>query len=171
VTRPFVVNVTTERRSPGVQRRVHVEGDLPDLGTSAAAVPAGAGISGDVLVEAMTDGRVTVTGSLRAPWRGECRRCLEAVEGEVDVDVQEVFEPHPSEEAETYPLDGDTVDLEPMVRDAVLLALPLAPLCEDDCAGPDPADHPVVVGDDADGDAEDPRWAALKELRFDPPSG
>ena len=167
--RPFVVNVTTERRSPGVQRRVHVEGHLPDLGTSAAAVPTGADIAGDVTVEAMTDGRVTVTGTLRAPWRGECRRCLEDVEGEVEVEVQEVFEPHPPEEAETYPLDGDTVDLEPMVRDAVLLALPLAPLCQDECVGPDP-EHPVVVGDVAEG-VDDPRWEALKQLRFDPPSG
>ena len=169
VSRPFVVNVTTERRSPGVQRRVHVEGHLPELGTSAAGVPSGADIAGEVTVEAMTDGRVTVTGTLRAPWRGECRRCLDEVDGEVVVDVQEVFEPHPADDAETYPLDGDVVDLEPMVRDAVLLALPLAPLCEEACAGPDPADHPVVVGDGDHGEIDDPRWAALKELRFDPP--
>ena len=169
--RPFVVNVTTERRSPGVQRRVHIEGHLEELGTSAAAVPGGADIAGDVIVEAMTDGRVTVTGTLRAPWRGECRRCLEDVEGDVEVDVQEVFESSPPDDAETYPLEGDLVDLEPMVRDAVLLALPLAPLCEEACAGPDPADHPVVVGDEEGGEVEDPRWAALKELRFDPPSG
>ena len=164
---PFVLGITTERRSPGVQRRVHVSGPLPGLGTSAAAVPDGAEVAADVVLEAMTDGRMTVTGTLTAPWRGECRRCLETVDGEVVVDVQEVFEPNPADDAETYPLEGDTLDLEQMVRDALLLALPLAPLCREACAGPAPEDHPVVVeGEETERD-EDPRWAALKQLRFD----
>ena len=92
-------------------------------------------------------------------------------------EVREVFEPRPVE-GETYPLADDTVDLEPMVRDAVLLALPLAPLCGDDCLGPAPDVFPAVVEGDGpvdDGDREaaeppaDPRWAALDELRFDSP--
>ena len=164
---PFVIGITTERRSPGVQRRVRVEGPLPGLGTSAAVVPDGGAVEADVVLEAMTDGRMTVTGRLTAPWTGECRRCLEAVVGDVVVDVQEVFEPDPADDAETYPLDGDTLDLEPMVRDAVLLALPLAPLCREGCTGPDPDDHPVSVEGDEVDRGEDPRWAALKQLRFD----
>lgn len=165
---PFVIGVTTERRNPGVQRRVRAAGPLAGLGTSAAAVPDDAEVVAEVAVEAMTDGRVTATGTVRAPWAGECRRCLERVEGDVEVEVQEVFEPHPSEDAETYRLDGEELDLEPMVRDAILLALPLAPLCREGCAGPDPDDHPVVAGDaTAEDDEGDPRWAALEELRFD----
>ena len=164
---PFVLGITTERRSPGVQRRARVEGALAGLGTSAAAVPDDAAIAADVVLEAMTDGRITVTGTLTAPWRGECRRCLEIVDGEVVVDVQEVFEPNPADDAETYPLEGDTVDLEQLVRDAVLLALPLAPLCQEACAGPDPDDHPVAVEGEEVGGGGDPRWAALKQLRFD----
>jgi uncharacterized metal-binding protein YceD (DUF177 family) len=54
-----------------------------------------------------------------------------------------------------------------MVRDAVLLALPLSPLCEEACGGPDPEAHPVITADDEVVPLEDPRWAALKELRFD----
>jgi uncharacterized protein len=165
---PFVVGVAAERRNPGVQRRLHVAGPLPGLGTSAAAVPDDADVAADLAVEAMTDGRITATGTVRAPWTAECRRCLEPVDGELEVAVQEVFEDHPAEDAETYRLDGDHLDLEPMLRDAVLLALPLAPLCRDDCAGPAPESIPVVVGDEPVSDPPaDPRWAALEQLKFD----
>ena len=91
---------------------------------------------------------------------------------EVEAGLDErIFEVHP-EEGETYPIDGDEVDLEPVVRDAALLSLPLAPLCREDCAGPAPDAFPATVeGEDepADGDepARDPRWAALDELRFE----
>ena len=70
-------------------------------------------------------------------WQGTCRRCLEPVEGEAEASVKEIFERHPVE-GETYLLDGESIDLEPLVRDAVLLALPLAPLCREDCPGPAP---------------------------------
>ncbi len=95
---------------------------------------------------------------------------------------------HPTE-GETYALDRDVVDLEPLVRDAVLLSLPLAPLCANDCQGPAPEAFPAIVEDDvavvspqpgslrADADADaadleeeprrDPRWAALDQLRLD----
>ena len=162
----FVLGITTERKSPGVQRRVEVAGPVAGLGTSAAVVPEGAPVAADVVLEAMTDGRITVTGRVTAPYAGECRRCLETVEGEVVVDVQEVFERHPDADAETYALDGDQLDLEPMVRDAVLLALPLAPLCREGCAGPAPDAHPVVTEDNPAEAPADPRWAALQELRF-----
>lgn len=165
---PFVVSVTSERRNPGVQRQVRVAGPLPGLGISAAQVPEGADVVAALAIEAMTDGRVTATGTITAPWSGECRRCLEPVDGTVEVEVQEVFEPHPAPDAETYRLDGDQLDLEPMVRDAVLLALPLAPLCREGCAGPDPDEHPVVTEGEAEGEREpDERWSALKELKFE----
>jgi uncharacterized protein len=90
------------------------------------------------------------------------------VSDELAVDVQEVFEPSPSDEADTYPLGADRVDLEPMLRDTLLLALPIAPLCRDDCPGPDPDEHPVAVEGGETADAPpDPRWAALGDLRFD----
>jgi uncharacterized protein len=87
------------------------------------------------------------------------------VEGELALDVQEVFERDPDPDAETYRLDGDRIDLEPMLRDALLLALPLAPLCDEACPGPDPEAHPVGTGDDEP--AADPRWSALDSLHFD----
>jgi uncharacterized metal-binding protein YceD (DUF177 family) len=51
-----------------------------------------------------------------------------------------------------------------MVRDAVLLALPLAPLCQEACAGPEPEAHPLGADDDL---RPDDRWAALEQLKFD----
>ena len=60
--------------------------------------------------------------------------------------MQEVFEHAARSTGETYPLDGDEVDLEPLVRDAVLLSLPLAPLCRPRLPGSRPDGHPVLVG-------------------------
>jgi uncharacterized protein len=116
------------------------------------------------MVEAVLDGAVTVTGSVTAPWMGACRRCLREVAGELVAEVREVFEAHPTE-GETYRLQLDRLDLAPMVRDAVLLSLPLAPLCRPDCPGPDPGEHPVGAPRAASPGTRDPRWAALDGLR------
>lgn len=170
---PFVVGIAEQRRTPGRIRPVAVAGPLPGLAVTDAAVPDDANVVAELDLELLVDGHLTAAGTLRAPWEGACRRCLQPVAGELAIEVQEVFEPHPADDADTYPLGADRVDLEPMIRDAVLLALPLAPLCRDDCPGPDPDEHPVTVegdddalGDD-DGPPADPRWAALGELRFD----
>ncbi len=172
---PLMVGVTDPLRHAGTRYPVALVASLADLAISTAAVPGGAEVTLAVVVEAMADGRLTVTGTVSAPYEGACRRCLEPVAGRVEARVKEVFEPRPVE-GETYPLVGEQIDLEQLARDAVLLALPLAPLCRDDCAGPDPADHPVTVADldapvegvdDDDAPPTDPRWAALRELRFD----
>jgi uncharacterized protein len=164
--RPLVVGVTDLRRRPGTERELHVAAVLPDLSISSAAVPAGGEVSLDGLMEAI-EGGITVSGTVRAPWAGECRRCLEVVEGTIEVELSEVFEPHPTE-GETYPIQGDEIDLEPVVRDAVLLALPLAPLCREDCPGPAPEVFPTGQADDSEDEPTgDPRWAALSELKFE----
>jgi uncharacterized protein len=161
--------VTELRRRPGTQREVLVAAELPGLTLSTARVPEGADVELDAVLEAV-EGGITLRGHLHAPWVGACRRCLEDVEGAIDVDLQEVFEPHPTP-GETYAIDGDDIDLEPLVRDAVLVQLPLAPLCREDCRGPAPDELPVVVEGEAAEDEEpqgDPRWAALDVLREDP---
>jgi uncharacterized protein len=90
------------------------------------------------------------------------------VRGEAVAEVREVYERHPTE-GETYPLDGDEVDLEPLLRDAVLLALPIAPLCDEACGGPEPEAYRVASAAsgaaDEPGRPADPRWAALDQLR------
>ena len=95
-------------------------------------------------------------------WTGDCRRCLGPVEGYAEAEIREIFEARPTE-GETYRLDGEQIDLEPMVRDAVLLALPLAPLCSSDCQGPAPEVFPTGPPDD-EAVVVDPRWAALRDL-------
>ena len=128
----------------------------------------------DGVLEAV-EGGITLHGTVRATWTAECRRCLEEVAGTVEAEVAEVFEVRPTP-GETYPIEGDEIDLEPVVRDAVLLDLPLAPLCRDACQGPDPERFPAAAAGDEDPgrtDAaederpRDPRWAALDVLRDD----
>ena len=132
-------------------------------------VPDAEPVTGELELEAVLDG-IVVTGTLAAPWVGECRRCLDPIHGSVDIPVRELFETNATP-GDSYPIEGDHIDLNPLVRDAVLLALPLSPLCRPDCPGPDPERFPAVVENDPS-DAPpappgDDRWAALSELRFD----
>jgi uncharacterized protein len=185
-TGPLEAPVAELRRRTGNRRVLRqvvgadvLEGPLDVAGTH---VPADAEIELDVVLESVLEG-VTVTGTVRAPWRAECRRCLEPVRGVLEVTVKELFEAVPTED-ETYPLGDGLIDLAPLVRDAVLLGLPLSAVCDEECVGPDPQRFPAHVEADPDpGDAAtaaavdeppgDPRWAALADLRFgeDPPPG
>lgn len=165
-------SVTSVRRRPGVAHpltRRFVTDDLGALVTSAAAVAPDAEVVLDGELEA-TGLDVVLTGSLRVPWEGECRRCLTEVVGTVETPVREVFSTHPVE-GETWPITEDGIDLAAVVRDLSLLALPLVPLCRPDCQGPDPERFPATVEDEAPDDgadeAPDPRWAALDQLHFD----
>lgn len=172
--RPLRIGIAELRRRLGSRTHVEARAALDHLAISTAAVPDGAEVAVDVELESISNGLV-VEGTVTAPWEGECRRCLEVVRGEVEVPVREIFEREPTE-GETYRLGEDQVDLEPMVRDAVLLALPLAPLCRPDCAGPAPDAFPTGAGDDdaaserrraEEARLRDERWSVLDELRFD----
>jgi uncharacterized protein len=160
---PLVVGVAELLRRLGTQREVTVAAVLDDIAISSASVIQGADIEGRLTLEAMSDHAITVKGTITAPWTGECRRCLRTIDGTVSLDVEEVFEARPVE-GETYQLDGDRLNVEPLVRDAVLLALPLAPLCEVACPGPEPEAHPIGT---ESSDAIDPRWAGLGDLKFE----
>jgi uncharacterized protein len=83
----------------------------------------------------VTDG-VLVTATATAPLAGECARCLDEFTSSMVVSFQELFV-EPGEEAgdDGYLLDGDFLDLEPALRDALVLELPLSPLCAVDCPG------------------------------------
>lgn len=165
---PFVVNVAVLRRSIGSRRAEHLEGPLRGLATSAACVPEGADAVVDVTLESLAGNALVATGTVAAPWEGECRRCLQPARGTVTADVRELFEERADDE-DIYPLRGDQVDLEPMARDAVLLELPLAPLCSEACQGLCPACgvNRNESSCDCEPDDTDPRWAALEQLRND----
>ncbi len=113
-------------------------------------------------------GGLRVTGRVSAPWFGVCRRCSAAVVGLSDVAVDERFVDHPEPgDEEAYLIENDAVDLAPMMHDAILLDLPLAPLCREDCAGLCP--YCGVDRNEATCDCAAPhdvRWATLDGLRF-----
>lgn len=171
----LVVGVADLLRRPGTRRAERFPVVLDGLAISTARVPDGADLEVDLVLESQS-ASIVVAGTVAAPWVGPCRRCLEDASGTARAEVREIFENRPTE-GETYPLHGEQIDLEPLVRDAVLLALPLAPLCSEDCRGPAPgsavvgtSDDPATVADDDDevaGLPADPRWAALDELRFE----
>jgi uncharacterized protein len=167
-----------------------------DLHLELVSVPVGVEVALDVRFEAVTEG-VLATGTATAPLAGECARCLDPLTSTVTVSFQELYlysegRPHGSREVsdkrekydkrakydrhdedeerddeERY-LDGDLLDLEPAFRDAVVLALPMSPLCRDDCPGlcAECGARLADAGPDhGHEDATDPRWAGLK--RFD----
>lgn len=164
MTSPFVVQVGALRRAPGTRRAERRQGPMPGLALSGAAVPDDAEVTVEVILESVP-GAILATGTVAAPWQGDCRRCLGRAAGEVRVRVRELFEPRPDPE-QTYPLGGDTLDLGPMARDAVLLELPLAPLCTEACRGLCPtcgADRNQVACGCVP-ERVDHRWAALDAL-------
>jgi uncharacterized protein len=174
---PFVLDTRELGRRPGSQRQVTLTVPAPaDLGIEVLDVPEGAPVELDLRLEAVMEG-VLVTGTATAVVEGECARCLEPIREPIEVTFQELFVYDDSrdalrdlqgdeEDGETSLLQDDLLDLEPVLRDAVVLALPFQPLCRDDCPGLCPecgarlADDP----DHAHEAAIDPRWAALAEL-------
>lgn len=179
---PLVFSTRTLGRQPGSDRsETRVVPAPADLRVALAYVPAGADVKLDILLQAMSDG-VLVTATAAAPVTGECARCLEPVELSVDVSFRELYEfaedaegrlsgrkgtVGESDEADRRFLDGDLLDLEPALRDAMVLALPLAPLCSGDCEGlcPECGVRLADAGPSHDhGDAIDPRWARLRDM-------
>jgi uncharacterized protein len=151
-------------RRPGAQREAHVLAPLRDLRGPGATVPPDDPIALDLTLERVSEG-IVVRGNVRGRWQADCSRCLTPVGGGVAVHVDELFERHPLA-GETYLLDDDVVDLEPLVRDALLLELPSAPLCRPECAGLCAVcgtDH-NVASCTCDTSEPDPRWAALRSL-------
>jgi uncharacterized protein len=168
-------------RRPGSQRRTSFEAPAPaDLGIEVLRVPEGSPVAFELRLEAVMEG-VLVTGTAEAELEGECARCLEEIHDHVVADFQELFvyeesdtatNPQDGEGDDASRLEGDLLDLEPLLREAVVLTLPFQPLCREDCPGlctecgarlaDDPGhrhDAPV-----------DPRWAALQGLQQGAPA-
>ena len=170
---PWVVDTRELGRRAGLSRELHrvVQTSNPLGQEGVIAVPAGADIELDVLLESVVEG-VLVSGTAHAPIAGECSRCLDPIKGdEIEVDFTELFAypdsatEQTTDEDEIARLVDDLVDLEPVVRDATVLALPSVPLCTPDCAGlcPDCGGKWADLGPDHRHETIDPRWAALTE--------
>ena len=168
---PFIIDTRELGRRPGSQRSVARTYPAPaDLGIEVIGVPEGSPVEVAVRLEAVMEG-VLVTGTASVQLRGECARCLSPIEDTEVVDIQELYvydgvETDADEDEETRRLVDDLLDLEPLVRDAVVLALPFKPVCADDCGGLCP-ECGTRLSDDPDHAHEapiDPRWAALQDL-------
>jgi len=124
-------------RRAGAMRVVQATVDAPaDLGIAVIGVPPGSPVELDLRLESVVEG-VLVTGTATVEVRGECVRCLGEVSGQLEVDIQELFV-YPGVEPDddlASRLQGDLIDLEPLLRDEVVLDLPFQPLCRDNCRG------------------------------------
>jgi uncharacterized protein len=166
---PLVFDLRELGRRPGSLREYRRSVPAPaGLGLDLIGVPEGAPLALELRLESVTEG-VLVTGTLTAPLTGQCGRCLEPVSDELAVEVCELFAYRDSvtdettEQDEVHRVDGELLDVEPVVRDAVVLALPWTPLCRPDCAGLCPTCG-QRLDDLPPGHAHeqtDPRWAAL----------
>jgi len=169
---PLVLDTRDLPRSPGAMRVVErVVGAPEDLGVELIRVPVGADLALTLRMESVTEG-VLVSARARAPLTGECGRCLRAVEDTLDVTFQELYAyaysttDETAEEDEVGRIQGDLIDLEPALRDAMVLALPVHPLCREDCPGLCP--ECGALWDELPADHQhrqvDSRWAALEGL-------
>jgi uncharacterized protein len=172
---PFVLDTRELGRRPGSMRRLRRTVPTPaGWALDMSGVPQGSPVELTLRLEAVMEG-VLVSGVADALLQAECGRCLAPVTAPLHVELQELFV-YPDldrdwdEDEEVSELCGDLIDLEPVLRDAVVLSLPFTPLCRPDCAGLCPTCG-TALADAEPGhhhDDLDPRWAALGGLLTDP---
>ncbi len=167
----FEINIANLSTAPDPRIKEKRSAVLSDLKVSTSWIKPPGIVEVDVLLEAVHGG-VLVSGTVKAQWQGICRRCLGDANGIITCYVRELFEPNSNLET-TYLLQSDRLDLEPLARDAILLELPVAPLCAEDCLG-----LCIKCGMnlnegtcDCNVAEVDPRWAGLESLKFDDSNG
>jgi uncharacterized protein len=154
-------------RRAGVLKEVSRVAEAPeDLGIEVIGVPPGSPIDLDLRLESVVEG-VLVTGTAVVRLQGNCARCLDEISSEEEIDIQELF-CYPGKETddpEALRIEDELIDLEPVLRDAVVLDLPFTPLCRPDCAGLCPECGANLNRNPHHSHAEpiDPRWAGLGE--------
>lgn len=162
---PFSVVVYDLMHRPGEMRDKHLEIAVPEsFGNAVIGVPTGETLTIDARLESLHDG-ILLSADITGDAVGECVRCLVEVRQPLEVDVQELFA-YSRDEAFDYEVHDDAIDLEPVVRDAVVLSLPFQPVCQDDCPGLCPQCGARLL-DDPGHEHEAPidsRWAALAGL-------
>ena len=171
---PLVVNTHDLGRRPGVMRELMLSVPAPaDLRVELMGVLPGSPVEMDIRLESVMEG-VLASGTARVLLTGECARCLGQVEEDLDVSLQElyVYPESDAAEDEAARLDGELLDLEPVLRDAVVLALPFRPMCRADCPGLCVECGVRLADQPGHEHAEsiDPRWAALAAITTEQPA-
>ncbi len=161
---PLRVNTVELLRRQGTERDLDVTIAFSSLAEHPEIEP-DAPVHVRVHLDSLNDG-IVVTGTITAPWHGTCRRCAADAGGELVAVVDERYQEQVTD-PDAFELEGDHLDLQPMVRELVLLEVPESPLCREDCAGLCPTcgvDHNTTSCDCLPVPADD-RWSALDELR------
>ena len=161
-----VVDVRDLVASPGASREVRVDQAIEGMTTQLAVVPDDRRIGAELLLESVVDG-ILVSGPVRVLVTLSCARCLKSFDRAFDLHVQELFAGEVRPGDDEYPLVEGHVDLEPMIRDAVLLAVPFAPLCRADCLGLCArCGGDLNLGECSCPPEIDPRWGPLSDLEL-----
>ena len=180
--RDWVFDTRELVRRPGTMRELSREVTTTEpLGTDVIAIPAGHPVRLELRMESVVEG-ILATGTAQATARGECVRCLDEIVDDVEVTFQELYaypdraahhqevgsrsgDQDASDEDEQRTLDGDLMDLEEVVRDAVVTELPFQPVCREDCPGLC-SECGARLADDPEHehDVIDPRWSALAAM-------
>ena len=167
-----MVDVRDLVNRPGTMREQQLSVQVPeDLGESLVAVKAGSSLDIDLRFESMHEG-ILASAEVSATANGVCGRCLTDIRLPVRVEFQELFA-YSLDEAYESEVQDDHVDLEPLIRDAVVLSLPFQPVCRPDCPGLDP-ETGQRLADARDREPvheRDPRWAALARFQASEDSG
>ncbi|MDO4241738.1 MAG: DUF177 domain-containing protein [Microbacteriaceae bacterium] len=168
MSKVFSFNIRDIYNRPGQMREFDRTEIVPETwGEGLAAVKKGTELHWEVRLESVHEG-ILATVQAETTVHSECGRCLEEYETHLKVDFLELFL-YNCKDTDEYGVHGDHVNLEPPLRDAVVLALPFQPVCREDCAGLDPETGERVPGDAAAGESApvDPRWAALAGFSVD----
>jgi uncharacterized protein len=170
---PLVLDTRDLPRSPGAQRALERVVPAPeDLGLELIRVPAGSPLSLRLRLESVSEG-VLVSAQVTGELTGECGRCLREITEPLQVRFQQLYAYEHSTTDETTDDDevghmqGDLIDLEPDLRDAVVLALPVNPVCREDCPGlcAECGERWDELPPDHQHEQVDSRWAALGKLK------
>jgi uncharacterized protein len=163
----FVLDTRELNRRAGTLKEITRVAEAPiGLGIGVIGVPSGSPVDLNLRLESVVEG-VLVTGTAVVQVRGNCTRCLEEITSSEEIDIQELF-CYPGkdlDDEDASRIEGDLINLEPLIRDAVVLDLPFTPLCRPDCAGLCPTCGADLNADPNHAHAEpiDPRWAGLTE--------
>lgn len=176
---PLVLDTKEVGRRPGSMAELSRTVEAPpDFGTEVLRVAEGEPLEFDVRLESVVEG-VLVTGSVNATATGACVRCLDSISQPVTGRFQELFayadrnahhqEVGDEDAAEVYLVEDGLIDLDEVLRDAVVPSLPFQPVCRPDCPGLC-SECGMRLEEDPDHahDVIDPRWAALTDLVSEP---
>ena len=153
---------------PGTMREKQVDVVIDEpMANFAIGIPAGSTIEIDARFESVHEG-ILVTGDAFATASGECSRCLDPIDSAVEVEFQELFAYSGTSE-DDFVVENESIDLDQVIRDAVVLSLPFQPVCSAGCKG-----LCVTCGAKLNEDPQhaheapvDPRWNALTNLKED----